>query len=63
MVYLIKYRKVWENIGKQVFRGTMNQHHSTLSEILEKKNWNISIFEKLLTLDTKPKLAKIIPKI
>ena len=50
----------------------MNQHHSTLSEILEKKNGDIfflektffvSIFEKLFTLYTKPKLAKIRPKI
>ena len=44
----------------------MNQHHSALSEILEKKNLEnifFSIFEKLFTLYTKPKLAKIRPKI
>ena len=40
----------------------MNQHHSALSEILE-KNIFFSIFEKLFTLYTKPKLAKIRPKI
>ena len=56
---------------KQASRGTMNQHHSALSEILEKKNGNkifgkkyfFSIFEKLFTLYTEPKLAKIRPKI
>ena len=37
---------------KQASRGTMNQHHSALSEILGKKHF-FSIFEKLFTFYTK----------
>ena len=40
----------------------MNQHNSALSEILEKNNIFFD-FQKLFTLYTKPKLAKIRPKI
>ena len=50
---------------QQASRGTMNQHHSPLREILRKKVENFVleknvfflIFEKLFTLYTKPNLA------
>ena len=31
------YREMVRNDKKQAFRGTMNQHHSVLSEKLQKK--------------------------
>ena len=50
-------KKLFASKIEQASRGTMNQHHSALSEILEEKNWKI--FHPII----QPKLAKIRPKI